>query len=324
MIIPKISVIIPVYGVELYLDKCIESVVNQTYKNLEIILVDDGSPDKCPFICDKWAKRDNRIKVIHKKNGGLSEARNTGMKIASGELIGFVDSDDWISIDMYQLLYENMVENDSDISACGVEMVWEGQNLHSRLTPKGQYVLECKQAEEAIIKETILKQPVWYKLYKSDLVCNIFFPVGKYHEDVFWSYQVIGKAHKISVFDKPCYYYLQRKNSIMGNMYSLKRLDLLDAKYERLKFFETYFRDLIGLAKWDLWFSNIYAVQMSLRFLPAEEYRYVRKKVKKIRKDIEPVHMLKNVSVKQKVWFILSKFCFESTCRLRNFFKVGF
>ena len=119
MIMPKISVIIPVYGVELYLDKCIESVVNQTYRNLEIILVDDGSPDRCPTICDEWAELDNRNKVIHKKNGGLSDARNAGIRIASGELIGFVDSDDWISEGMYQLLYENMIENNSDISACG-------------------------------------------------------------------------------------------------------------------------------------------------------------------------------------------------------------
>ena len=125
MNLPKISVIIPVYKVEEYINRCIKSVVNQTYDNLEIILVDDGSPDNCPVICDKWAEKDSRIKVIHKNNGGLSDARNMGMKIASGELIGFIDSDDWISKEMYQLLYENMKENESDISACGVKMVWE-------------------------------------------------------------------------------------------------------------------------------------------------------------------------------------------------------
>ena len=112
MNLPKISVIIPVYKVEEYINRCIKSVVNQTYDNLEIILVDDGSPDNCPAICDKWAEKDSRIKVIHKNNGGLSDARNMGMKIASGELIGFIDSDDWISKEMYQLLYENMKENE--------------------------------------------------------------------------------------------------------------------------------------------------------------------------------------------------------------------
>ena len=126
---PKISIIIPVFGVELYLNRCIESVVNQKYSNLEIILIDDGSPDNCPTICDEWAERDERIVVIHKKNGGLSDARNIGLKIATGELVGFVDSDDWISPEMYQLLYENMLENDSDISACGVKMIWEDLKL---------------------------------------------------------------------------------------------------------------------------------------------------------------------------------------------------
>src|SRR5699024_3764138 len=120
-----ISIIIPIYGVEKYIDRCVNSVVNQTYRNLEIILVDDGSPDNCPSICDEWAKKDRRIKVIHKKNGGLSDARNVGMNSATGELIGFIDSDDWVCEEMYQLLYENMKQNDSDISACGVKMVWE-------------------------------------------------------------------------------------------------------------------------------------------------------------------------------------------------------
>lgn len=324
MILPKISVIIPVYGVEIYLDKCVESVVNQTYKNLEIILVDDGSLDKCPLLCDNWALRDKRIKVIHKNNGGLSEARNIGMQVASGELIGFVDSDDWISPEMYQLLYENMVYNDSDISACGVEMVWEDQNLHKSLTPKGQYVLNTEEALKAIINESILKQPVWYKLYKSELIRNILFPVGKCHEDMFWSYQAIGNAKKISIFDTPCYYYFQRKDSIMGKRYSLKRLDILEAKYERLKYIEKYFPELVGEAKWDLWFSNMYSTQMSLLFLPSEEYLHARQKIFRIRKNIKPVPILKNVSIKQKVWFVLSNLCFEITCHLRNILKVGF
>ena len=118
-----ISVIVPVYRTEAYLDRCIESIVDQTYTNLEIILVDDGSPDRCPQMCDEWARRDTRIRVIHKKNGGLSDARNAGMAAATGEYIGFVDSDDWIKPDMFRLLYEKMEQMQSDIAACGVEMV---------------------------------------------------------------------------------------------------------------------------------------------------------------------------------------------------------
>ena len=160
MNLPKISVIIPVYKVEEYISRCIKSVVDQTYSNLEIILVDDGSPDNCPAICDKWAEKDSRIKVIHKKNGGLSDARNAGMQIASGEFIGFVDSDDWISKEMYQLLYENMKENESDISACGVKLVWEDGAESRSLTSAGIQILNTQEAMEAIIRESKLKQPV--------------------------------------------------------------------------------------------------------------------------------------------------------------------
>ena len=113
----KISVIVPVYKVEPYLDKCVSSIVNQTYTNLEIILVDDGSPDSCPTMCDAWAEKDSRIRVIHKPNGGLSDARNAGIVVATGELMAFVDSDDWIASDMYEHLYQRLTEDDSDIAA---------------------------------------------------------------------------------------------------------------------------------------------------------------------------------------------------------------
>ena len=186
-----ISVIIPVYNVEKYLDRCVESVVNQTYKNLEIILIDDGSTDNCLAKCDEWARKDSRIKVIHKKNGGLSDARNAGLKIAQGKYIGFVDSDDWIRCDMYQMLYERLQIDDSDIAACGVEMIWEDGKSSQLLTKMGKCVLNKQEAMRAIVEETWLKQPVWYKLYRTESIQGILFPIGKYHEDVFWSYQAV-------------------------------------------------------------------------------------------------------------------------------------
>lgn len=323
MNLPKISVIIPVYEVELYIDRCVESVIDQTYTNLEIILVDDGSTDNCPAICDEWAKQDKRIKVIHKANGGLSEARNFGMDIATGELIGFVDSDDWISSDMYQRLYSNMVENHSDISVCGVEMVWEEKKSNISLTSQGNYALNQHEAMEALIRESILKQPVWGKLYKREILRDIRFPVGRYHEDVFWSYQVIGNANKVSVFDTPCYYYFQHKSSIMGNRYSIKRLDALDAKCERLAFLQLRFPDMVDLAKWDLWFSCIYAMQMAITFAPEAEHEKIEEKIGMVIHNIKPTYCLKESSVKQKIWFLLSKISFEGVCYLRNFLKVG-
>lgn len=323
MNLPKISIIIPVYKVEEYLNRCIKSVVDQTYNNLEIILVDDGSPDNCPAICDKWAEKDSRIKVIHKNNGGLSDARNIGMKIASGELIGFVDSDDWISKEMYQLLYENMKENESDISACGVKMVWEDVEEGRPLTSAGNQMLNTQEAMEAIIRESKLKQPVSYKLYKTELIRDILFPVGKCNEDVFWTYQAIGRARKVSIFDTPCYYYFQRKDSIMGNKYSLKRLDALEAKRERLKYIERKFPQLENLSKLDLWFSCMYSMQMVIQFLTPIEFKNAQQKIDTALKSVGEIHDLKDMGLKQKAWYFLSKISFEKTCRLRNFLKVG-
>mgnify|MGYP003296593852 CR=1 FL=1 len=249
---PKISVVVPVYKVEAYLDRCVRSIVNQSFGDFDLYLVDDGSPDNCGAMCDTWATKDSRIKVVHKANGGLSDARNAGMAVATGMFIGFVDSDDWIEPEMYQLLYDYMVENACDISACGVQMDWEDSTPSRLLTTEGCCVLNTVEAMRASIEETWLKQPVWYKLYRSKLVKDILFPVGKYHEDVFWSYQAVGRAEKIGIFDRPCYHYLQRGGSIMGEGYSLKRLDSLDAKLARVKYIQNQMPELTNMAKFNL------------------------------------------------------------------------
>lgn len=323
MELPTISIIVPVYEVEQYMNRCINSIVNQTYENLEIILVDDGSTDSCPEICEEWAKMDNRIKVIHKKNGGLSDARNEGMKIATGELIGFVDSDDWISPDMYTILYEQMVKNDSEISACGVEKVWENKKEKERLTPLGSYVLNREEAMEAIIDESLLKQPVWYKLYKRKVIQNVSFPVGKCHEDVFWTYQIIGNANKVSIIDTPCYFYYQRKGSIMDDAYSLKRLDSIEAKVNRVNYIKNELPLLYELSKRNLWFSCIYSMQMSLQYLDSENFPIAKSKIKNIIANDNYKPKIKGISFKEKIWIMLSRISFTNTCRLRNVLKVG-
>lgn len=140
---PKISVIVPVYKTEGLLDRCVESIVGQTYKNLEIILVDDGSPDNCPAMCDEWAEKDSRIRVIHKENGGLCSARNAGMDIATGDYLGFVDSDDCIEPDMYQLLVENAVSTQADISRCGIFVDEESR--------ENGICVDCEYAKRTVI-----------------------------------------------------------------------------------------------------------------------------------------------------------------------------
>lgn len=319
-----ISVVVPVYKVEKYLNRCVKSIVDQTYCNLEIILVDDGSPDCCPAMCDAWTEKDSRIKVIHKKNGGLSDARNAGMEVANGELIGFVDSDDWIAPGMYQYLYEVMKSDKSDIAACGVEMIWENGKPSQMLTKIGNCVLNREEAMEALLEESWLKQPVWHKLYKTDIVRGILFPVGKYHEDAFWSYQVIGAAERISVRDYIGYYYWQRNGSIMGEKYSLKRLDAIEALEHRQDYLENNFPNLATKAKFSLWFSCIYHGQKILRDLPKQEQasaiRYISHVLK--RHPFSAV-TLKMFGQKERFWIRIAKLSFISTCRIRNALKIG-
>lgn len=312
-----ISVIVPVYKVESYLDQCVESILAQTYTDLEVILVDDGSPDQCPALCDAWAKKDNRVKVIHKKNGGLSDARNAGMKIATGTYIGFIDSDDWIAPEMYQLLYDEMRKTDSDISACGVQMVWEDGNTRM-LTCNGNIVLDNKQAMEALIEENWLKQPVWYKLYKRSVVEGIPFAVGKCHEDVFWSYQPLAKAKKVCVIDTPCYFYRQRSDSIMGEEFSAKRLDGLEAMEQRILFLKKEYPWLVGKAQERAYFFAMYLMQVALREKRYEILSCIQKKAECVCPSNK-----KQLHFSQRMWIFLSKVSFLSACKLRNLFKIG-
>ena len=322
---PLISIIVPVYQVEAYLDKCISSIAGQTYTNLEIILVDDGSPDRCPAICDAWAAKDGRIQVIHKENGGLSDARNAGMAAAAGALMGFVDSDDWISPDMVQHLYDLMVQDDSDIAACGVEMVWEDGTPSRIMTPEGCYVLDAQDAMEAIIEESRLKQPVWYKLYRTELIRDIPFPVGKYHEDVFWSYQAVGRARRVSVSDRLCYFYLQRSGSIMGEGYSLKRLDPLEAKVARVQYIRQNMPALSGLAKRNLWFYCIYSKQMLLKYgTPAEKEKGTALIEDALRQYPIRPGCAGKTNLKQLVWLMMAKVSLRMVCGIRNKLGIGY
>lgn len=320
----KISIIVPVYGVENYLDQCIWSIVDQTYQNLEIILVDDGSMDNCPALCDAWEKKDNRIKVIHKKNGGLSDARNAGISYATGELIGFVDGDDYLDCKMYELLLEKLNQTDSDIAVCGVQMFWEDRSETQLLTKQGEIVLENADAMRALLEETWLKQPVWNKLYKREVVAGILFEKGKYHEDVFWSYQMIARAKRVCVFDTPCYFYRQRNDSIMGVKFSVKRLDALEAMSQRINFLKNTYPDLVCGEMASYYFGCIYDMQAAMRSCKKKELNEIRECLKPhIEQSILTYDAFNQMPFKQKVWYVLSRINFDLTCRLRNCLKVG-
>lgn len=229
-----ISVIVPVYKVEPYLDRCVQSIVDQIYTDLEIILVDDGSPDSCPAMCDAWAEKDDRIRVIHKENGGLSDARNAGIAVAAGEYISFVDSDDWIAPEMLQRLQERMAATESDIVSCDALRVWDdGTPSKSMIREKGEYVLNRTESMQALIESTCQIQTVWNKLYKADLVKQVPFEKGKIHEDEFWSWKVFSLSCRVATVKEAYYYYSQRADSIMGDGYTAFPMLVVEAKLER-------------------------------------------------------------------------------------------
>ncbi len=216
MIAPLISIIVPIYQVELYLEKCIDSIINQTYKNLEIILIDDGSPDRCGAICDEYAGKDSRIRVIHQKNGGLSAARNAGLDIAKGDYIQFVDSDDWIEPEACETVLTIAEEQHADIVCFG--FCW--------LLPTGETTLVSVNSsseieEAAVIKQLICKKSVirnfaWNKLFVRKLFDGVRFPVGRTYEDICVTYQLVHKADKIYATKAILYHYVLIRNRFSG------------------------------------------------------------------------------------------------------------
>ena len=321
-----ISVVIPIYKVEAYLERCIKSVLSQTYKNLEIILVDDGSPDNCPRICDTWAQIDNRIRVIHKKNGGLSDARNAGLAAASGEYIGFIDSDDWIHPQMYEKLHRIMQKEKGEIAACAFQKVnGINEELMNEIRQDGQiFCYDTEEAMRRLITEQGLEQVVWNKLYKRELLEGINFAYGKYNEDEFWTYQIIARAKKVITISYVGYFYFQRSDSIIGMNYSLKRLDGLEAKAQRQEFVDQKFPELSGTARLNLFYSYCYAYQCILRCLEGQERKIGTAHIKDAIKRF-PLQRsdYKSESKKQKFWILLYKISLTITCRLRNRWKIG-
>jgi glycosyltransferase involved in cell wall biosynthesis len=239
---PLISVIVPVYKVEEYLEKCIESIISQTYSNLEIILVDDGSPDNSGEICDNYALKDERIRVIHKSNGGLSSARNAGIDIATGEYLGFVDSDDTIEPFMYEKLLTAVERDKTKLAVCSVNYIFENGKKMTKSNLGEDTVFDFYDAMIEMNSHRIFDMGAWSKLYHKELFSNLRFPVGKLSEDYYIMYKIFDKAQKVSYVSTPCYNYLQRQNSITRNTtinhdheYAAKtQMDYLSSKYPKL------------------------------------------------------------------------------------------
>lgn len=233
-----ISIVVPIYNVENYLKKCVETIIGQTYKNLEIILVDDGSTDNSGKICDEMKEIDNRIRVIHKENGGLSDARNVGLDEAHGKYISFIDSDDYIDSNFIETLYKMCIENNAEIAQCNFRKV--GYDFKDKEDEKIETIV--KNGKQMIYDIYSGKHMIyivaWNKLYKTEIFGDIRYPKGKINEDEATTYKLFYKANKVAVTNKKLYNDVYRKNSIMNSKYNIKRLDAIWAFEKRIEFFE--------------------------------------------------------------------------------------
>lgn len=238
-----ISVILPIYNVSQYLKRCIDSVMAQTYKNIEIILVDDGSTDDSGMICDEYAKLDSRIKVVHKKNGGLSSARNAGIDVAKGEYLTFIDSDDYVDEDYVEFLYKLICEYNVKMSIASHTVVYENGTVLKKETGERQ-CLDAHKVLERILYDEDIDLSAWAKMYHKSLFETIRFPVGRLFEDAATTYQFVYASEKVAIGSESKLYYMIRNNSISNIGFSRKKIDLITSTKEMSDFCIEKYPDL--------------------------------------------------------------------------------
>ena len=297
-----VSVIVPIYNVEKYLKRCVDSIIKQTYKNIEIILVDDGSPDNCNRICDEYTQIDKRVKVIHKKNGGLSSARNAGLDISKGEYICFIDSDDWVSENFVEFLLKNIVKEKSDIITCETLDVKTEQETYEKSADEDlkiktyykDYVIENMYSEEIQLKPAVQN-----KMYKSYIFDSLRFREGMIHEDEEILIKILLKSHKITITNKKLYYYFLSTDSIMRRKFNINRLNILDALEERIDILEnTKYKKALMLTILR-YYEQLNEMYFLLKASDIEEKgQHLNKLKEKIR---ETKKMLKNYTIIKKV-----------------------
>lgn len=319
----KISIIIPIYNVEKFLPQCLDSVLAQTYQNLEIILVNDGSTDRSNEICGLYSSKDPRIKVISKANGGLADARNHGFSEATGNYVGFVDSDDLINHRMFEILMDTLQETNADIVECGLQRFGgENEVAEQGAETTVRDVFDVQTALKMLLYEE-MKQVVWNKLYRREVIGEIQFEKGRIHEDEFWTYQVLARAKKIARVSNRLYYYRQQAGSIMSAQYSLKRIDGLDAREKRLLFMETHFPELFQLSLRSFWGSSSLNYQKITKFSALDKDGSVRKKIWNNVRKYKPKVQNAEWTTKDLFWMRFFLAAPKLYAGMRNFLKVG-
>lgn len=273
---PLISIIIPVYNVKQYLKRCVDSVIAQTYRNIEIIIVDDGSTDGSDLLCDEIKAVDNRIEVYHKQNGGLSSARNFGIDKAKGEYIGFIDSDDYIDKDMYEILLDLAEKNSAEMSMCALYDVF-GDKIR-RINDK--VTIETVDREEAIrmvLEAEVVSVTAVNKLYRTELFKELRYPEGRTAEDAFLIIDLLDNCNRVAITTAQKYYYFHRNDSITTRKFN-GNVDAIDAYKRNYEIIEQKYPELIDVAKMRLCWANFYVLD-HLLLDDREEYRNIKKQV---------------------------------------------
>ena len=297
-----ISVIVPVYNVEAYLKKCVDSIINQTYKNIEIILIDDGSTDSCGEICDLCAANDERIIVIHKENGGLSDARNAGIEIHKGKYVTFVDSDDWVEPTYVEQLYRLLIENDADLSVCDFRCVYNENNSHDSPTSDQKvFVWNRKEALTMLLSGNKMSTSAWAKLYKCKYFMEkgIRYPKGRLYEDIPVTYSILLNANKIVYGCYTLYNYFIRSNSISNSSFTPQKMHVIEhmeaVTQQILKEFPQ-FDKLCAIALFQVNY-NIYLILDYKR----DNKKYKKKLIEAIKKYRNAVIISKNSNIKWRL-----------------------
>lgn len=302
-----ISVIVPVYNIEKYVDRCVESIVNQTYKNLEIILVDDGSSDRSACICDQWKERDTRIKVIHKRNGGLSDARNRGIKSAKGNYYSFVDGDDMLDSQMIEKLYNALISANADVSMCRMEKIEQFKRYATREfldNNISKIELDGVEAIRLLLREKI-DCSACLKLYKKEMFSNLEFPYGKTNEDFVLMYKLFYKTQKIIYISDILYYYYFRENSITSSSFSEKQFDKIDNCIEMLEYIKFNLPEIKNEAYYYLQKQSLYLLKTLCITGLEKQYRNRYKQLRWILKE-NSIRIIKSnwFSLKEKMMIL--------------------
>ncbi len=306
---PEISVIVPVYNCERYIEKCIRSILTQTFKDLELILIDDGSCDSSGKICEDFKLKDKRVKVIHEKNSGVSIARNVGINIAKGKYIGFVDSDDYLSTDMYESLYENLKQNNADVAICGIMNCFlkespdgkskEERALQSNTKEKG--VLSGEEAFSEALKSQIFSVNPVNKLFAAKYLKEERFPANKTSEDAFLIPKILAKAERVVYDMEPKYYYVRHLGSITTSDFKESDWSVVEAYQEHLDVVKNEFPDLLEEAKFRYYWSYVYVLDKIIKSKSKVNARDYKRAINFIKKNFKNIISNRYFSAKRKI-----------------------